>query len=411
MSAEPAGHRDFNERLHSLRGAELGRLPNDARVVLHGGAAGSWYVQWFDENYRGTVDRHICVELFAERPADVTSNVEWLVSSLGDLSPVPDGSVDLVFAGQVVEHLWPQDIAGFLLEGKRVLRPRGHLVLDSPNRRVTEALVWQQPEHTVELTVDEAVELVELAGFEVAGIRGLVLCYDSKRHRFLALDAESMSWDEREGLAAERPEDSFIWWLEARNGNRPARPDLLRQRAHLLTEQFRARRLRDLTTSLEVHRTEGGQPFVAAPPGYAGPLVHGPYFPVDAGAWRATFVAAADTTAAPPDTPVLRLDATSDVGRVTHADRVVRLAELAGDDWTSIDLPVELQAMTMGIELRAFSTGALPVRVQLGVDLRRQVDAPVLPTPQHVGEPRTVELLDMLQRRTRTRLTRLARRT
>jgi SAM-dependent methyltransferase len=74
------------------------------------------------------------------RPPDpLPPKVEWLQRNLGDLSPIDDGSVDLVFAGQVIEHLWPEDVAGFLAEAHRVLRPGGFLALDSPNRLVTES--------------------------------------------------------------------------------------------------------------------------------------------------------------------------------------------------------------------------------------------------------------------------------
>ena len=85
-----------------------------ARTVLHGGSAGAWYFDWFRERYPTSVERHIGVEAFAERPATLPDGVAWLHRSLGDLEPVSDGEVDLVFAGQVIEHLWPEEITGFL---------------------------------------------------------------------------------------------------------------------------------------------------------------------------------------------------------------------------------------------------------------------------------------------------------
>src|SRR5436309_3922234 len=113
---------DFNVFLHELRSRELERLPGGARTVLHGGSAGAWYFDWFREWYPTSVERHIGVDAFAERPADLPDGVAWLHRSLGDLEPVSDGEVDLVFAGQVIEHLWPEEITGFLLESHRVLR-------------------------------------------------------------------------------------------------------------------------------------------------------------------------------------------------------------------------------------------------------------------------------------------------
>jgi len=98
--------------------AQLQRLPAGARTVLHGGASGSWYFHWFDDNYPGSVERHIGVEAFGPRPDDLPVNVEWLAPTFGDMGPVADGSVDMVVGGQVIEHLWPQDVAGLLLESR-----------------------------------------------------------------------------------------------------------------------------------------------------------------------------------------------------------------------------------------------------------------------------------------------------
>ena len=96
---------DFSTRLHDLRTAELRRLPVGARTVLHGGAAGAWYFEWFDKNYPGDVERHIGVEAFADRPPDLPANVQWLAHTAGDMESVPSGSVDMVFGGQVIERL------------------------------------------------------------------------------------------------------------------------------------------------------------------------------------------------------------------------------------------------------------------------------------------------------------------
>src|SRR5262249_31699591 len=166
-TSESADSMDFSARLHELRSSELQRLPSEAKTVLHGGASAGWYFRWFTENYPGVVERHIGVEAFLERPGDLPHNVVWLRRTLGDLGSVPEASVDMVFGGQVIEHLWAADVANFLSESHRVLRPEGILALDSPNRRVTEAIGWRHPQHTVEFSVDEIVLLIEAAGFDV----------------------------------------------------------------------------------------------------------------------------------------------------------------------------------------------------------------------------------------------------
>ena len=408
---------DFSERVHALREAELRRLPPGASTVLHGGAAEAWYFEWFAQAYPSDIARHIGVEYFAAEPKDLPSNVTWLRRTLGDIAPVGDGEVDLVFAGQVVEHLWPDDVAGFLLESHRVLAPGGALVMDSPNRRVTEAISWLHPEHTAEFSVAEVVELVRLAGFDVEDVRGVVLGYDRERHIFLDIEDESMPWEDRAALAGDSPEDSFIWWLTARRADRaPARAELT-YRAHALAHAFRERRFRQLHSPLEVSRGQDRVPHVSSPPGYGGAMLHGPYVPLDAGRWRATFRLELQQIAVPPEAVAAHLDVCSAPNALVHGTRDIAAHELdGGGRWTASTLDFALPTMVMGLELRVFASAGVQLGAQVFVDLARADDAPTgvlggLAAPAYTPEPRTVELLAMLGRRTRGRITprRLAR--
>ena len=49
----------------------------------------------------------------------------------GEPLPLGDGSVDVVWAGEVIEHV--ADVAAWLSEVRRVLRPRGTLLLTTPH--------------------------------------------------------------------------------------------------------------------------------------------------------------------------------------------------------------------------------------------------------------------------------------
>jgi SAM-dependent methyltransferase len=361
----------FTDRLHVLRERELRKLPPGARTVLHGGAAGAWYFRWFEENYAGEVQRHIGVDYLEDAPRDLPPNVEWLKRTLGDMGPVADGSVDMVFAGQVIEHLWPDDVAGFLLESRRVLRDRGFLVIDSPNRRVTEAIEWLHPQHTAELSVDEIAALVRLAGFDLEAIRGVLLGYDADDHVFLGIDDldADMPWEERAARAVDRPEDAFVWWLVARPTDRAPRAHELRELAHELGAAFRAARLRRLQTPLEVKHTAAAERVVARDDG--GALFHGPYFPVDSGDWRVTFqLRAPDVGSVAADMQVAWIDAATEAGKIVHARRDLTAGELRADGgWTAVSLDLTLDEMLMGVELRALAFGTTPVEAKLQVCL------------------------------------------
>jgi ubiquinone/menaquinone biosynthesis C-methylase UbiE len=78
--------------------------------------------------------RPIAVDVAAEALRRARSRMPDLDARLwvpGDPLPVPDNAVDVVWAGEVVEHV--VDVAPWLSELRRVLRPRGTLLLTTPH--------------------------------------------------------------------------------------------------------------------------------------------------------------------------------------------------------------------------------------------------------------------------------------
>ena len=101
--------------------------------------------------------------------------VRYRYHSMVDLSDYPDGSVDLVYSGQSIEHV-PLDVADTVLsEVRRVLKPGGHLGLDTPNARVTrlQQAEFIDPDHEHEYTHAELHQKLAVAGFEVVEAKGL----------------------------------------------------------------------------------------------------------------------------------------------------------------------------------------------------------------------------------------------
>jgi SAM-dependent methyltransferase len=290
--------------LHELRTHELRNVPGDAATVLSAGCSTIYYFEWFSSNYPA-VKRHIGVEAYLPKPASLPADVEWVASSVASIEPVTDSSVDLVFAGQVIEHLWPDEIAGFLCEARRVLKSGGHLVLDSPNRRVTEALNWHMPEHTVEFTVDEAVLLLQLAGFKDIRAKGVWLCYDRDQHCFLPLppleNAAGWTWQQRLGVSATRPEDCFVWWIEATNSELPVKKEQIMQQASRICDRFQTHRRKQLYHTTGQVNHIGNQILVTGSRGEAGFLIYGPYVPLRSGNHRITFSIRNDETTVSTD--------------------------------------------------------------------------------------------------------------
>jgi len=371
---------DCGTTLHALRSAELAKLPPGARTVLGGGAANAHYFNWFNEFYPSAVERHIGVEAYAPRPEDLPPEAEWLPRTLGDLGPVADGEVDLVFAGQVIEHLWPDEVVGFLAEAARVLRPGGLIAVDSVNRVITQAQGWVHPDHTVEFTPDEIQELLGLAGFDDVEVRGVWLCYQREQHRVLPwnlMDIEGASHEWRSSEAADRPEDSIIWWAEARRGDRPPDIDRLRARAEAIADRFRATAMTAVWPEMGTvgHRAPG-ELVVETPAGAAGVLVDGPRRPVPPGRWIARWRVGLPL---PPELR-RRVAPGQTLGRVevcsgddpvdVLAERALTPAEIGIDGvLREVAVPFVLGETTMCMRFRVQTSGALPLRARVGLDL------------------------------------------
>ena len=157
---------EFNSHLHLLRTLELQRMPKPKAVLLSVGCADRYYFDWV-EAACGPIRKHIGVELYRPVPEELPDNVEWVAASASSMPQVKDNSVDVLFSGQNIEHLSADDLYNFLLEAHRVIKSGGKLVIDSPNRLVTQQTGWRHPEHTIEFSPSEARALVEAAGFMV----------------------------------------------------------------------------------------------------------------------------------------------------------------------------------------------------------------------------------------------------
>lgn len=371
---------DMNLTLHQARGARLRALPQGAQVFLSAGCSGRWFFEWIEACY-GDIPRHVGVEYYMPKPADLPPNVEWIENTCSDMSLVQDGICDIVFSGQNLEHLWPDEVVGFMMEAARVTKPGGLLVMDSPNRGVTEALkTWSHPEHTVEMTVAEAVDLVRLAGFEVAATWGIWLCRDPRTGRVLPhpyQPDDAWSVPERLIVGIDNPEHSFIWWIEAKRTGQT--PDATGLRAYV-DSVFRKgwpERVTRMLTGAGKTVLQDGVEWVQHPAGVAGPVIYGPYMPLPGGRYRCRFHLQNPQDSAPT---LIRCDVFYDQAAEPLVARDVQLAP----GCSTVEIEFELPVLTFGIQFRCFSIG------QGAVLCRRVVDfeALLVTSPANLGLPR-----------------------
>ncbi len=367
MSALP-----LNTVLHALRTEYLKVMPPGAQTLVSAGCSGRWYFDWVDQNY-GAVTKHIGVEAYSPKPADLPANAVWLPEPIDAMTSVADGTADLVFAGQTVEHLWPAQLAGFLLEARRVLRPDGWLVMDSPNRLITQMTSWHQPQHTAELRVDEIVALTQMAGFTVERVKGLWLCYDRDRHALLplepAFDVLDATQEPRAVGAIERPADSFIWWLEARPNDTPpaARAELTARLQAIYETAFEAAisRWEHLIGKVSGY---GRNRIVSAGPNERGYLLYGPYVPLLAGKHSAHFYVGLTEPMKRNENHAVLVEVTCEQGQRILAQRWISSNALRAGALTRFDLEFTVKDTIFGVEFRVLTEGRAPVAVRAPVD-------------------------------------------
>jgi hypothetical protein len=101
--------------------------------------------------------------------------VRYQYHSMSDLSAYDDASFDLVYSGQSIEHITPDEGRVVLKEIHRILRPGGHLALDTPNGRICRLQQpdFIDPDHKVEYTHKEMVELIEGGQLTIVDAKGL----------------------------------------------------------------------------------------------------------------------------------------------------------------------------------------------------------------------------------------------
>ncbi|HKR61298.1 MAG TPA: methyltransferase domain-containing protein [Pyrinomonadaceae bacterium] len=179
----------FADRLHEARKEFIKTLPKAEWIVDLGGACptvieGALYAS--DYPYRAKeliiVDLPhntrmiVPLDFREERIVRDYGVINYIHSSMTDLSVIDDAFADLVFAGESIEHVTPAEAVLVIAEARRVLKPGGYFCLDTPNSKLTRIHSPKQfvhPEHKVEYTPTELIELLQNGGFEVVDSGGI----------------------------------------------------------------------------------------------------------------------------------------------------------------------------------------------------------------------------------------------
>lgn len=342
----------FNEMLHTLRTVELRRLPKN-QVFLSAGCAGAWYFDWVQQACSPT--KHIGIELYSPRPDDLPETTEWITASVGGFPQVQSRSVDIVFSGQNIEHLWLDDLIGFLSEAARVLRMGGLLVLDTPNREVTSPLHWTHPEHTAEFTLPELTQMLNLAGFQVDSVCGHWLIRDTDSGNLMPLFPDESAPREiqvtrRVAEGYGRPHDAFSIWIVSHLADTVDRSELTR---YVRETWDRAREERIRRTICAPHVIGAGD-VITISGEIEGFLFWGPYVPLTAGRYKVTWKLRLDQA------PKSGLKNLGFIDVCSGGDKQFALTSLSPGNlplatWTELPLEFEVDSTQFGIEFRLYT--------------------------------------------------------
>jgi predicted SAM-dependent methyltransferase len=181
--------RHLGHALHWSRSQFILGLPEAARILDLGGS--SSYSDWgamVEMGYPYTFESLTIVDLapderheiyrYSDQPTAVDSPngpVRYAYHSMTDLSAYADESFDLVYSGQSIEHVTPEEGDDVLAEVHRILRAGGHLAIDTPNALACRAQQadFIDPDHKVEYTHAEMTAKLTKAGFTVCEAKGL----------------------------------------------------------------------------------------------------------------------------------------------------------------------------------------------------------------------------------------------
>jgi ubiquinone/menaquinone biosynthesis C-methylase UbiE len=125
--------------------------------------------------------RRVAVDIHDQLSAHAGPGVETITASATDLSIIPSGSFDLVFASNLLEHLTREEIQQALREFRRVLRPHGRLILIQPNFRLCAKYYFDDYTHVTPLSDRSLADILKVARF----------CLLDKHPKFLPLSLKS----------------------------------------------------------------------------------------------------------------------------------------------------------------------------------------------------------------------------
>ncbi len=137
--------------------------------------------------------------------------IEYVYRSMSDLACFEEASFDLIWSGESIEHITPEEAEKVFAQVYKLLKSDGMFALDTPNRRVTKLQCpnsYIHPEHKIEYYYEDLVRILEKHNFKIVETKGLVELPESlSQSNFLAEEAIINS------ALNDNPQNSYMFYV------------------------------------------------------------------------------------------------------------------------------------------------------------------------------------------------------
>jgi len=136
------------------------------------------------------------------------TQIDYHYVSMTGITKFPDATFDLVWSGQSIEHITPEEASIVISQVYRILKPNGYFCLDTPNRHMTLLQVKQgfvHPEHKIEYFPKELVDKLTKIGFAIVqqkAVSPMPISYQRGRfNRLELIHSKSLADDPNNGYS------------------------------------------------------------------------------------------------------------------------------------------------------------------------------------------------------------------
>jgi SAM-dependent methyltransferase len=130
---------------------------------------------WCDFSNNVTAKRVVAIDLDTTVDRAAAAHVAPVIGDCTDLGMFEDGSFDVVFASNLLEHLEREASNRLLAEAKRVLRPGGRLILMQPNFRLNPGRYFDDFTHVSIFTDQSLQDYLVAEGWKIDAVKAKLM--------------------------------------------------------------------------------------------------------------------------------------------------------------------------------------------------------------------------------------------